>query len=362
MNGPGSLFSDEERTIARAETLLSRSSGQLPASDFGELLKQYKKLYRQSTRLVKMGDRMQGQLNRLNDQLAKSEEKYRGIFESSIQGIFRLTPEGRFLDLNPAMARIFGYASTEDMLCCSDDIFLSPEQRSKFMSALARTGLLKDHLLELRRRDGSSIWVEICVRALFDSQGSLAELEGLLADVTEKRRMLKELQELARNDGLTGLYNRRYFVELGQRELLRAQRQDTPLSLVYFDADHFKRVNDTYGHDAGDRVLQDIARIGREHLRDLDVFGRIGGEEFAVLLPGTSGRDAIFVAEKLRRAFESHTVRTPQSCIRFTASFGVAGYQDRNISLDDMLKNADSALYEAKRSGRNTISYHRPLD
>ncbi len=362
MNSSGSLFSDEERTIALAEAQLDAGAPLLPAADYDALLKQYKKLYRQSTRLIKMGDRMQGQLNRLNEELAKSEEKYRGIFESSIQGIFRSKPEGHFLDLNPAMARIFGYDSVTEMLCCSSDIFLSPGQRREFLQKLAKDGVLKDFPLELRRSDGSSIWVEICARGSFDDSGELVELDGLVADITEKRRMLKELQELARCDGLTGLFNRRYFVELGQRELLRAQRENTPLSLVYFDADHFKRVNDTYGHDAGDKVLQEIARLGRNTLRALDIFGRIGGEEFAVLLPGTSGRDAIFVAEKMRRTFEAHTVNTQQGCIRFTASFGVSCNQQHVVCLDDMLKSADSALYEAKRSGRNTIFYYNYLD
>lgn len=362
MNGPGSLFSDEERTVARAEALLSRAPDQLPAADFAILLAQYKKLYRQSTRLVKMGDRMQGQLNRLNEQLAKSEEKYRGIFESSIQGIFRSTPDFRFLDLNPAMARIFGFDTVEEMLGCSESFFLSPCQKKEFLQTVARTGMLKDHPLEMLRGDGTSIWVEVCVHASCNFRGEVVELDGLMADITEKRRMLKELQKLARNDGLTGLFNRRYFVELGQRELLRAKRENTPLSLIYFDADHFKRVNDTYGHDTGDKVLQDIARIGKEKLRELDVFGRLGGEEFAVLLPGTSGRDAIFVAEKLRRAFESHTVDTAQGCVRFTASFGVSSFSCQTCSLDEMLKHADSALYEAKRSGRNTTSYHNQPD
>ncbi len=362
MNSPCSLFSDEERTISRAEELLDTGSILLSAADFAALLKQYKKLYRQSMRLINMGDRMQRQLNRLNEQLAKSEEKYRGIFESSIQGIFRSTPEGHFLDLNPAMARIFGYDSTEAMIEDNNDIFLSSDQRQTFMQKLASEGVLKDFPLELHRCDRTSIWVEICARATFDTAGELVELDGLVADITERRRMLKELQELARCDGLTGLFNRRYFVELGQRELLRSQRENIPLSLVYFDADHFKRVNDTYGHDAGDKVLQDIARLGRVTLRELDVFGRIGGEEFAVLLPGTSGRDAIFVAEKLRRAFEAHTVSTPQGCIRFTASFGIACNQKQVVCLDDLLKCADTALYEAKRSGRNTIFYHNYLD
>lgn len=366
MKQDNSLFCDEEDLIRGAENLLTQCPDVLPTGQFAALLDNYKKLYRQSVRLVKMGDRMQGQLNRLNDQLAKSEEKYRSIFESSIQGIYRSIPQGRFLDLNPAMAKMFGYDSATQMVQevtdITEDIFLSREQRASFLESLQRKGVLRDYPLKLRRRDGERIWVEVCTRGLFDASGRLREMEGVVADVTEKRRMLKKLENLARRDGLTGLWNRRFFFELGQRELARALRDRSALSLIYFDADHFKNINDTHGHETGDLVLKELVTLGSRLLRELDIFGRMGGEEFAILLPETSSGGALHVAEKLRRAFEEHRVIAPQATVRFTASFGVAQYCPGCPCLEHLISLADKALYKAKAGGRNRVASAAPCE
>ena len=142
MKGAFSIFNDEERTIAKANELLDQTASSMSREAYLELLNQYKKLYRQSIRLVKMGDRMQGQLNRLYDQLTKSEEKYRNIFERSIQGVYRSTIQGRFLDLNPAMACMFGYESAEQMMDLvkdiASDVYFSKEHRHAFLKTFAK--------------------------------------------------------------------------------------------------------------------------------------------------------------------------------------------------------------------------------
>lgn len=328
MRPEASLFCEEECVIAEAEAELDAAGDSIASSSFACLLKNYKKLYKQSKRLVKMGDRMQGQLNRLNDELVRSEAKYRSIFESSIQGIYRSTPDGRILDLNPAMAGLFGFDGVDEMLACvgniAEDLFWDSDGHDAYVRELRRSEYLKDHPLKLRRSDGAVIWVEVSARGIFREGGELVELEGLLADVTEKRRMLSELETMARCDGLTGVWNRRYFMELGHREMMRADREDLPLSLVFFDVDHFKSVNDTYGHDVGDAVLVRIAKLTRKHLREMDIFGRVGGEEFAALLPGAGENGAVKAAEKLRAAVEAHVISTEEAEIRCTASFGVA--------------------------------------
>lgn len=354
MSAEISLFRDEESVIAHAEVRLE-SAG----SDYAYLLEQYKKLYRQSKRLVKMGDRMQGQLNRLNEELARSEEKYRSIFESSVQGIYRSTVEGRLLDANPAMARIFGFASSGEMMArvanIDLELFLNPSRRASCLEQLRRNGQIKDYPLRLQRRDGAVIWVELNVRGVFDEAGELVEVEGLVADITEKRRMLRELEELARRDGLTGLWNRRYFMELGQREMARALRDNLPLSLIFFDVDHFKSINDVHGHDAGDKVLAELARIVERNLREIDIFGRMGGEEFAALLPGAAVEDAERVAEKLRAAMEAHVVTVGERSIRCTVSLGVTAREGPTDCLCELIQVADKAMYAAKRGGRNRV-------
>lgn len=358
MSATESLFRDEERTIARAEGLLSGEQGDM-AGGFAELLAQYRKLYRQSKRLVKMGDRMQGQLNRLNDDLQKSEEKYRRIFETTMQGIYRSTLQGRFLDVNPAMARMFGYDSPAAMVRevqdIGEDLFGSASAREGFLAVLRARGRVRDYCLELRRRSGEALWVEVCASGMCDDSGALVEIEGLVADITEKRRMLLDLENLARCDGLTGLWNRRYFLELGAREFARADRTGQPLALIYFDIDHFKQVNDTHGHAAGDAVLKEVAALIGSLVREQDVVSRMGGEEFAILLPDTTPENAVRVAEKLRLAVFAHAVETESATLRCTASFGVAAKAADTAALDHLLRQGDQSMYAAKQSGRNRV-------
>ena len=365
MKADASLFCEEERIIADAEALVGRSEERLSAWDYSMLLAHYKRLYRQSARLVKMSDRMQGQLNRLNEDLTRSEEKYRRIFEESMQGIYSSSTAGRFLDCNPAMSRILGYDSPEAL--CGEvrdigaEIYLSPSHRNSLLHTLRQNKIVTDYPLQLRRPDGGLIWVELSTRGVFDAEGVLVEMEGLVADVTQKRCMLEKLKNLARRDGLTGLWNRRYFMELGRREMHRADREGTPLSIVYLDADHFKRINDTYGHDAGDQVLKDIAAMGTGLLRQLDIFGRMGGEEFAILLPDATVDGAAHVAEKLRTMLEINPMRLPcGSSVRVTASFGVAQLDPDCPCLERLVTLADKALYEAKHDGRNRVVCARP--
>ena len=180
----------------------------------------------------------------------------------------------------------------------------------------------------------------------------------ILHDVTSHQRYVNTLRDLATQDGLTGIANRRHFLEICRKELERAQRYNTPVSLIIIDLDHFKKINDTYGHQAGDAVLQSAASVFRNALRHSDIIGRYGGEEFTVLLPQTIPEDARQLAERLRRDLEKHIVAYSNQSIHVTASFGVSGMQTLGIedSVNSLIKKADQALYEAKRLGRNRVS------
>jgi len=161
---------------------------------------------------------------------------------------------------------------------------------------------------------------------------------------------------LSRTDEVTGLNNRRAFTELCDRALEQARRYLRPLSLVMLDIDHFKEVNDTYGHAAGDRVLQALAGAIRGAARDADIAGRLGGEEFAVMLPETGGAEATMLAERLRTVVTGLRVLHDGVTITFTCSLGVATRNDDVAALDTLLSRADQALYRAKRQGRDRIS------
>jgi diguanylate cyclase (GGDEF)-like protein len=164
------------------------------------------------------------------------------------------------------------------------------------------------------------------------------------------------LQELATLDALTNVYNRRHFLELAHKEFARARRYQTLLSVIMLDVDHFKRINDSHGHAGGDEVLKALAQICRREIREIDVFGRLGGEEFAICLPGTPLRDAQQVAERLRCAIATATVPVESAQATFTVSLGVAEFRDEDKDFAALLRRADLALYEAKEMGRNRVA------
>lgn len=179
---------------------------------------------------------------------------------------------------------------------------------------------------------------------------------NLAAIAIENRYAHDELERRAYSDYLTGLANRRYFFEQAERELKRAQRYNLNLSILMLDIDHFKRVNDTYGHKIGDIVLKKLADVCLTTLRNIDIVGRIGGEEFAILLPETGDKPALEIAERLRTILASTKVPLNDGLpLYFTASFGVATLIEKEANIDMLLNQADEALYQAKSLGRNKV-------
>ncbi|WP_422777815.1 diguanylate cyclase [Pseudomonas mediterranea] len=181
-----------------------------------------------------------------------------------------------------------------------------------------------------------------------------------VTDVATNRHQLQaanaQLQQLSSTDRLTGLYNRGHWEESLKATYARHQRYGNNSSLVMFDIDHFKRVNDTYGHQAGDKVIEQVARLVREHVRDSDVAGRYGGEEFGVVLSDTDKAGARMFAERLRKAVEEMDVPYGDQVIRFTISLGVADLSQPSNSHADLIAWADEALYTSKKTGRNRVT------
>jgi len=169
------------------------------------------------------------------------------------------------------------------------------------------------------------------------------------------KRAQVELQRLATTDFLTGIANSRSFFLQGEREIQRARRYGHPLLLLLFDIDDFKQINDTYGHAAGDQVLMTITATCRKLLRDIDIFSRVGGDEFAVLLPETDLVGGRATAERLRSAVAETDIETTAAQLRVTISIGVSELSSGDRQIEETLKRADGAMYEAKRRGRNTV-------
>ena len=184
--------------------------------------------------------------------------------------------------------------------------------------------------------------------------GRLQKANILLSDQAER------LEQQAHTDTLTGIGNRRYFFDQAERELARSRRTDKPLALMMLDIDYFKRINDTFGHDAGDAVLKALCEAGLATVRNIDIFARFGGEEFIVLLPETTSDQAGLVAERLRARLAETAVALPDGkTVSFTVSIGLFSLTPRDTNLETLLKRADTALYEAKNTGRNRVCIHK---
>jgi len=179
----------------------------------------------------------------------------------------------------------------------------------------------------------------------------------LLSELEEKNR---ELQELAYYDPLTGLPNRRFFFEHASLIFEEVKRYEKPLSLLVMDIDHFKKINDTYGHDVGDLVLKTFAGVLRGIVRQSDICARFGGEEFVVLLPNTDLEGAKVLAERIRTAVAKNMVEHGSIVIVFTVSIGISQYRKGMQSIDELIKEADIALYRAKEGGRNRVEVFIP--
>ncbi|PAU88273.1 diguanylate cyclase [Pseudomonas sp. WN033] len=214
-----------------------------------------------------------------------------------------------------------------------------------------------------------AMYQNVTIMPLRNPRGEADHVCLIIYDVTGmalNKRQLEaanlQLREQAHRDGLTGLLNRRYWEQSLEREFARYQRYETPASLVMFDIDHFKPINDNHGHQTGDEVIRETARLIRQHARETDYAGRYGGEEFVLLLPDTTLQGAGQLAERLRQAMERLTVKYLEQQVNFTISLGVAQFSEDMSSAFDLVAAADSALYQSKQEGRNRTTLHSPDD
>ncbi|WP_155935546.1 sensor domain-containing diguanylate cyclase [Pseudodesulfovibrio alkaliphilus] len=355
------VFRREERVLTLAREALADDSWQRDAAAFSALVAEYEKLCRQSRRLVTMGDRMQQTLGNLNRDLAESERKYRSIFENVTEGIYRCDSAGRLVEVNPAMAAMFGCASPEAFVAevgLLHRLFCDPDDY-RIYEALLASGDARRYEARVRAPGSESLWVEISASAVEADGVGLQGVVGVLVDVTERKDMIEEMCRLARTDSLTGMWNRGYFMELAGRELNRARRKGGDLALLMIDVDHFKAINDTHGHDVGDMALVELARIFGESVREVDVAARLGGEEFGVLLPDASAEDACAVAARIARAVRSAAIESVAGTLRMTVSIGLASLEQPQDSIDSLLKYSDIALYAAKKNGRDRVEVYR---
>ncbi|MCD6008453.1 sensor domain-containing diguanylate cyclase [Halomonas sp. IOP_31] len=289
--------------------------------------------------------------------LADSERRYRFIVENVSDLILLIDADGLCRFASPSVERILGHTPDTLQLCALLEL-LPPDDAPHVQRRIAEA-IASDHgaQLEMRARHarGHYVWLEVgCSPYVNSLNGQHDWLLAVARDITERKQREVKLHELSTTDSLTGALNRGAFLGCLRGELEGVERRDTRLSLVYFDIDHFKAINDTWGHAAGDLVLASLGEICRSTLRADDLFGRIGGEEFALMLDGQSLVEAAMLAERLRGKFESVRVEFHGHWLNFTVSFGVAERRDDEPP-DALMHRADMGLYEAKRQGRNRV-------
>lgn len=265
----------------------------------------------------------------------------------------------RMLYLSPAYERIFGRSvgplpdSLAGWLEC-----VHPDDRDYVLAGLREVldkGAIEQREYRIIRGDGQLRWLnDKCYCGDPDENGRARIIVGLAEDITERKQLEGELQRLASTDGLTRSSNRRHFFECAQRELQHARQYGTPLAFLLLDIDDFKRINDTHGHQVGDQVLQRLADCCAATLRSGDLFGRIGGEEFAALFPHCRPEQALPIAERLQRSIGEMVFPAGGGTFHITVSQGLAGLGPED-DLGALYARADAAMYLAKQQGKDRV-------
>jgi diguanylate cyclase (GGDEF)-like protein/PAS domain S-box-containing protein len=291
-------------------------------------------------------------------ELAESEKRFRSLFEDSMDTILIAGKDGHLQMLNPAGKRLFQLSAQDVKTSNFNDFFCDSGVARNLLEKLSTNGAVRDFGAQLQNSNGKEMDCLITLTSKTDKNGRFVSYEGIIRDVTPYKKMEEELRRLATTDSLTGVNNRRYFINLAEKELKRCRRYGHTSSLLMFDIDNFKRINDTYGHAAGDQVLKRFSSLCLGEIRECDIFGRLGGEEFAIILIETDLSSAKIVAERIREVLEFHVMNVNDSELRITASIGISEFQpaDEPRALQIMMERADKALYDAKSNGKNQVS------
>lgn len=289
----------------------------------------------------------------------------RSIVENFEDGIVAIDSHHSIVLFNEGAQKIFGYTA-EEVVGRHLNILL-PErfhlQHDLMIEEFGASGKLTKHSSARTRqtfglrKDGSEFVASISI--IKTGSGMNLSYASVIRDISENKKTEDELLRLASTDPLTGAFNRREFTALADQESQRANRYNHPLSIMMLDLDHFKKLNDTYGHAAGDKALQRFTTLCCNALRTVDIFGRWGGEEFVALLPETDAEGAAIIAERLRKLVSQSILVYNDQKIQLTTSIGIAQYRSGELTVEGPLSRADSAVYDAKKAGRNQISVYR---
>ncbi len=294
-------------------------------------------------------------------ELIEVQGRFESAFENAPIGMAVLDLDGRWLQVNRALCDITGFrreqlrATTLARITHEDDRHLGRESRRMLLD-----GEIPSYQIEKRYRNaqGREIWVQVTSSLARDASGAPHNTIFQIQDISDRKQMQERLDYLVDHDFLTGLVNRRRFAEELHQEVARSARYGSAGAVLLLDVDHFKEVNDTFGHTAGDDLLKAVADELSRRARATDIVARIGGDEFALLLPETDFEGALLLAEAVVKAIRQHSATLGKKSIRITASIGIALFD--GITDGELLAYADQAMYEAKEAGRDRVVVYRP--
>jgi diguanylate cyclase (GGDEF)-like protein/PAS domain S-box-containing protein len=286
------------------------------------------------------------------------EKRYRLLAENAPFPIVIVRiADGLVQYFNPQAVQQFAITKGRAVGKPAYELYENPGDCATLRAVLERYEVVQNHEVRLKRATGTGFWASMSAAVVMYEEQPAHFLA--FVDITERKELEKQLERSAMTDELTGLFNRRYFIQRGKEEFNRAKRHNLLFSILFLDVDRFKSINDTYGHEAGDTTLKQLAMLMKCHLRNIDIVGRLGGEEFGVLLPNTDRADAVILAERLQHTVAQQVIQVPDRQWYVTVSIGTVTFSTDLPDFDAMLRCADAALYQAKSTGRNrVIAYH----
>jgi len=292
------------------------------------------------------------------------EGRYKALVEQLPVGVYRTTPEGLIVEANAALARILGFRRPRDLFSCNvKDFYLRGYDRARHLARLSSRPMAFQEF-ELRKAGGGRLWARDYCRAVRGPDGRIVNYDGILVDITDRKTAERKLEQAVRklrltndklesqslSDHLTGLNNRRGFFTFGLQQMKIAKRLKKDNFLVFLDIDYLKEVNDTHGHAVGDLLLQGVATILRTTLRESDVIGRIGGDEFAILAMRSKGLAERALLARIEQGVRVYRIKSYPR-LRLSVSMGLVRINPQKYQqLDDFLAHADFLMYQEKRN------------
>jgi diguanylate cyclase (GGDEF)-like protein/PAS domain S-box-containing protein len=294
----------------------------------------------------------------MDARLRESDEQFQRMMNTMQDVFYRTDAEGITRYVCPAVKQVLGFSAEEIIGRPAAEFYPNSADRVALKETILSEGFVRDFPGQMRRKDGQIIDISISSTVILDEEGKFAGVEGIWRDITERRNLERELERRATTDELTGIANRRTILEQLAHTHQRYLRHHQPLTVFILDLDFFKLINDEYGHLAGDQLLKQIVGTVQQQLRNIDLFGRIGGEEFILIMDDTPPAQADEIGNRILHRVRSQIFDIGSGVpIQMTVSIGATCAEPGDLTLTSLLERADKALYLAKGSGRNQLCW-----